>query len=289
MHAIDPTIRFLTKFPAHSIFLKGEYHYSPLLSSVNLQTILLQIRAYGACDCGQGNHPAARQSALGTQARQRVAARPRAAGAALSTSTQVRICPRSAWTAPRVVPRAPRAVPRAAHAAYRCARASHSAARLPRGARHAKPQPVSTMVLRSYYRQLFAYARARALSLLATKVCRLLPAVTCTCSSTSVQQLPPRCSLLAAKVRCCPTGPTLSPRPAPHLPAPCLSLPPSLPPAPLWPSSAGSRRPRPPPPACTGPRRPCSLLSPCHVQRAHAHSCQRTRTGELTMYCFGLQ
>ena len=62
MHAIDPTIRFLTKFPAHSIFLKGEYHYSPLLSSVNLQTILLQIRAYGACDCGQVNHPA-RQSA----------------------------------------------------------------------------------------------------------------------------------------------------------------------------------------------------------------------------------
>ena len=100
MHAIDPTIRFLTKFPAHSIFLKGEYHYSPLLSSVNLQTILLQIRAYGACDCGQVNHPA-RQSALGTQARQRVAARPRAAGAALSTSTQVRFCPRAAWTAPR--------------------------------------------------------------------------------------------------------------------------------------------------------------------------------------------
>ena len=27
-------------------------------------------------------------------------------------------------------------------------------------------------------------------------------------------------SLLAAKVRCCPTGPTLSPRPAPHLPRP---------------------------------------------------------------------
>ena len=158
MHAIDPTIQFLTKFPAHSIFLKGDYHYSPLLSSVNLQTILLQIRAYGACDCGQVNHPA-RQSALGTQARQRVTARPRAACAALSTSTQVRICPRGAWTAPR-------AVPRAARAAYRCARALHSAARLPLAARHAKPQPVSTMVLRSYYRQLFAYARARALSLL---------------------------------------------------------------------------------------------------------------------------
>ena len=31
----------------------------------------------------------------------------------------------------------------------------------------------------------------------------------------------------------------------------------------------------PPPPARTGPRRPSSLLSPCHVQRAHAHSCQR--------------
>ena len=153
MHAIDPTIRFLTKFLAHSISLKGEYHYSPLLSSVNLQTILLQTHAYGACDCGQVNHPA-RQSALGTQARQRLAARPRAAGAALSTSTQVRFCPRAAWTAPRAVPRAPRSVPRAARAAYRCERASHTAARLPRGARHAKPQTVSTMVLRSYYRQL---------------------------------------------------------------------------------------------------------------------------------------
>ena len=106
MHAIDPTIRFLTKFPAHSIFLKGDYHYSPLLSSVNLQTILLQIRAYGACDCGQVNHPA-RQSALGTHARRRVAARPRAAGAALSTSTQLRFCPRAAWTVLRAVPRAP--------------------------------------------------------------------------------------------------------------------------------------------------------------------------------------
>ena len=52
---------------------------------------------------------------------------------------------------------------------------------------------------------LIAYARARALSLLATKVRHLLPAVTCTCSSTSVQQLPPRCYLLAAKVRCCRT------------------------------------------------------------------------------------
>ena len=29
------------------------------------------------------------------------------------------------------------------------------------------------------------------------------------------------------------------------------------------------------PPARTGPRRPSSLLSPYHVQRAHAHSCQR--------------
>ena len=93
------------------------------LTSVNLQTILLQIRAYGACDCGQVNHPA-RQSALGTQARQRVAARPRAAGAALSTSTQVRICPRAAWTAPRAVPRVPHAVPRArlAHCGPRAAR-----------------------------------------------------------------------------------------------------------------------------------------------------------------------
>ena len=52
------TIRFLTKFPAHSIFLKGDYHCSPFLTSVNLQTILLKIRAYGACDCGQVNHPA---------------------------------------------------------------------------------------------------------------------------------------------------------------------------------------------------------------------------------------
>ena len=41
------------------------------------------------------------------------------------------------------------------------------------------------------------------------------------------------------------------------------------------PSSAGPHRPRPPPPASTGPRRPSSPLSPCHVQRAHAHSCQR--------------
>ena len=89
MHAIDPTIRLLTKLPAHSISLKGEYHYSPLLSSVNLQTILLQTHAYGARDCGQVNH-SARQSALGTQARRRVAGRPRAAGAALSTSTQLR-------------------------------------------------------------------------------------------------------------------------------------------------------------------------------------------------------
>ena len=34
----------------------------------------------------------------------------------------------------------------------------------------------------------------------------------------------------------------------------------------------------PPPQASSrfaGPRRPSSLLSPCHVQRAHAHSCQR--------------
>ena len=136
MHAIDPTIRFLTKFPAHSIFLKGEYHYSPLLSSVNLQTILLQIHAYGACDCGQVNHPT-RQFALGTQPRRRVAARPRAAGAALSISTQLRVCPRAAWPAPRAVSRAPHAVPRAARAAYRCTRGSHNAACLPRGARHA--------------------------------------------------------------------------------------------------------------------------------------------------------
>ena len=106
MHAIDPTIRFLTKFLAHSISLKGEYHYSPLLSFVNLQTSPLQPRAYGACDCGQVNYPA-RQSTLGTQARRRVAARPRAAGATVSTSTQLRFCPRAAWTAPRAVPRAP--------------------------------------------------------------------------------------------------------------------------------------------------------------------------------------
>ena len=136
MHAIDPTILFLTKFPAHSIFLKGEYHYSPLLSSVNLQTILLQIHAFEACDCGQVNHPA-RQSVLGTQARRRVAARPRAAGAALSTSTQLRFCPRAAWTAPRAVPRVPHAVPRATRAVYLCARGSHTAARVQRGARHA--------------------------------------------------------------------------------------------------------------------------------------------------------
>ena len=52
-----------------------------------------------------------------------------------------------------------------------------------------------------------------------------------------------------------------------------LSLPPSLSPShPTAASSAGPRRPRPPPPARTGPRRPSSLLSPC---RAHAHSCQR--------------
>ena len=149
-----------------------------------------------------------------------------------------------------------------------------------------EPQPASTI----------AYARARALSLLATKVRRLLPAVTCTCSSTSVQQLPPRCSLLAAKVCCCRTGPTLSPRPAPHLPSPlgashsslaCLystdalgqshTVSPSLPlsllphcaclallrrPAPASPSSAGPRRrrPRPPPPASTGPHRPRSSI-----------------------------
>ena len=141
---------------------------------------------------------------------------------------------------------------------------------------------------------LIAYARARALSLLATKVCRLLPAVTCTCSSTSVQQLPPRCYLLAAKVRCCPTGPTLSPRPAPHLPRPwgqathplacpystdalgqshtvSPSLPLSLPPhcGPPPPARAGRpppparaagglallRRPAPASPSSTGPRR----------------------------------
>ena len=48
------------------------------------------------------------------------------------------------------------------------------------------------------------------------------------------------------------------------------------------PSSAGPHRPRPPPPARAGPRRPSSLLSPCHVPRAHAHSCQRTRASELT-------
>ena len=136
MHAIDPTIRFCSKFPAHSISLKGEYHHSPLLSSANLQTILLRTHAYGACDCGQVNHPA-RQSALGTQARRRVASRPRAAGAALSTSTQLRFCPRAAWTAPRAVPRAPRAFPRSARTAYRSARAPHTAARLPRCARHA--------------------------------------------------------------------------------------------------------------------------------------------------------
>ena len=62
-------------------------------------------------------------------------------------------------------------------------------------------------------------------------------------------------------------------------------------PAPASPAAAGPsrRRPGPPPQARTGPRRPSSLPSPGHVQRAHAHSCQRTRTSELTMYCFGLQ
>ena len=46
---------------------------------------------------GQSSRP------LGTQARRRVAARPRAAGAALSTSTQLRSFSRAAWTAPRVI------------------------------------------------------------------------------------------------------------------------------------------------------------------------------------------
>ena len=119
MLAIDLIIQFLTKFPAHSILPKGEYHYSPLLSSVNLQTILLRIHAYGACACGQVNLPA-RQSALGTPTRRRVAARLRIAGAALSTSMTSRSCPcrahraRSASCAQLRVPRALRSVPRAA-------------------------------------------------------------------------------------------------------------------------------------------------------------------------------
>ena len=128
MHAIYPIIRFLTKFPAHSILPKGEYHYSPLLSSVNLQTILLRIHSYGACTCGQVNLPA-RQSALGTPIRRRVAARLRIAGAALSTSTQSRSCPcrahraRSARCAQLRVPRALRSVPRAARTLWSDCRA----------------------------------------------------------------------------------------------------------------------------------------------------------------------
>ena len=132
MHAIDPVIQFLTNFPANSISLKGEDHYSPLLSSVNLQTILLQTHGYGACDCGQVNHPA-RQSALGTQACRRVAVRPRAAAAALSTSTQLRFCPRAA----RAVPRAPRTL----QPACRAARATLIAFTPSESAGHSAPAP----------------------------------------------------------------------------------------------------------------------------------------------------
>ncbi len=104
--------------------LNTEYHYGPILSSVSLQTILFY-RADGTCNCRQVNHHAS-QSALGTPARRRIAVRPRAAGAALSTSTQSRFCPR----APR--PHNAR-LPRTACAAYRVRRAdAHTAARLPR-------------------------------------------------------------------------------------------------------------------------------------------------------------
>ena len=269
MHAIDPTILFLTKFPAHSIFLKGDYHYSPFFdirqptdySFANPRLWGMRLWA------GQSSRPSIRSRYTSSPTSRRSPPSRRRRFVHINAGKDLPA----------------RDVDCAARAAYRCARALHSAARLPRGARHAKPQPVSTMVLRSYYRQLFAYARARALSLLATKVRRLHPAVTCTCSSTRVQQLPPRCSLLAAKVRCCPTGPTLSPRPAPHLPRPwgqathplaCpystdalgqshtvsptlpLSLPPHCgPPPPARAGLALLRRPAPASPSSTGPRR----------------------------------
>ena len=76
----------------------------------------------------------------------------------------------------------------------------------------------------------------------------------------------------------------------------CLSLPPSLPPTPLRPSSAGPRRPRPPPPARTGLallRRPAQARALAGLAHSSLHvMCSartRTRASELTMYCFGLQ
>ena len=74
----------------------------------------------------------------------------------------------------------------------------------------------------------------------------------------------------------------------------CLSLPPSLPPTPLRPSSAGPRRPRPPPPASTGLallRRPAQARAGLAHSSLHVMCSARTRTraSELTMYCFGLQ
>ena len=88
------------------------------------KTILLETHAYGACDCGQVNHPA-RRSAHAPPARRRVAARPTSCRRhlvhiyaikglpACSVDRAARgsagLCQRAAWTAQGAVPRAPRA------------------------------------------------------------------------------------------------------------------------------------------------------------------------------------
>ena len=161
--------------------------------------------------------------------------------------------------------------------------------------------------------QLLTHERVRVCARAADLVL-LWPAVTNTCSSTTSRlchQAYDHSSqlLLTAPLRSCEWRSLLAaPSSLPRFAAPTSSSPrrPSSPlpparanlalprrllrrPSPASPSSAGPRRPCPPPPARAGPRRPSSLLSPCHVPRAHAHSCQRTRASELTMYCFGLQ
>jgi hypothetical protein len=150
--------------------------------------------------------------------------------------------------------------------------------------------------------QLLTHERVRVCARAADLVL-LWPAVTNTCSSTTSRlchQAYDHSSplLLTAPLRSCEWHSLLAaPSSLPRFAAPTSSSP-RRPSSPLPParanlalpgSSAGPRRPRPPPPARAGPRRPSSLLSPCHVPRAHAHSCQRTRASELTMYCFCLQ
>jgi hypothetical protein len=110
MHAIDPTTRFLTKFPAHSLFLTTALYCHPSTyrhAFANPRLCCMRLWA------GHSSRPSIRAQYTGSPTSHRSPG-PRAAGAALSTSTQLRVWLRAAWTAPRAVLRAPRAVPSAA-------------------------------------------------------------------------------------------------------------------------------------------------------------------------------